>query len=360
MESESDSARHGIGGPLALLTADKNNDRVVLHVHHVLGDDLSASTHITHDQLRKAAGISHMNNHRITGATIETTNYSDGLVAVTVKSGDGETIPLTDRACVIGPDGSMAAANHVATPNATTTSKEMHLKQLSTDKHGFIPVSKMPADVDTRNRLNAAFYAGSSSAPSDADMFKHTVRSTNGTDERVAIPLKDRLTSDDGVLTAVASRCIVHQKKTAASIGGADARVVTMPHKITGEDCKHLVVSSASAQSIAETIKTNTKVHGTFGNGIIISSHGGMSEHARPGDHVITKLTLHRSPTGDPAEVSYLTDLMPADVQGSAAPNEATAAAATVHDDIYKKLMWSTKGATTAQIVSAECADEEA
>ena len=80
------SARHGIGGALALVTADKNNDKVVLHVHHVLDDNLNATTHITEEQLRKAAGISHMNNNRITGMTRETKNKSDGLVEKTDKS----------------------------------------------------------------------------------------------------------------------------------------------------------------------------------------------------------------------------------------------------------------------------------
>ena len=355
MPAASNSGHTGLNG-LSGITADVNHDRAVVCVRQTLGPDRTAETTITEPQLRHALGVSHINLHNITGVELDTQSNSNGIVAMTMRSGCGQSIPVTNRQYTVS--GTQACgAHHMATPGAVG-SGVMPLKTLRTDKHGFVPVTVQTEQERERNKLNAAFYAGSSAEPSDADMYRHTIRSKNEGEERVAIPLRQMLTTEDGVMTAVASRCIVHQKKAPSTVGGAGAKVVNMRHKGTGEECDHLVVSSEAASRLCETVKSNTKVHPTFGRGLKILADGNVGGGTVEGDTITTRLTLHRQPTDETTKVTYQTDMMPAEIAASAvvAPDVQTKHDAEWHGKIWGKA--KTPNATIVEVDSGGGADD--
>ncbi|MGB0547725.1 MAG: hypothetical protein ACPGR8_01210 [Limisphaerales bacterium] len=314
------SADHelGIHGKLQHVLADANHTEATLCVHHVLGEDLSSTTHVTQDQLRKAANISHINLLNPTKLTIETINQSDGMAAVTIKGGDGSALPVTDRQCA-HVNGSMLAAHMVALPGTNKTS-DMAFKQLPTDKHNFVPHDAMSEEEKQRNKLNAAYYPAHTDVPSDSKLYANTITASHNGEDRIAIPLTEKVTPETGGLSAVASRCIKHQKKKPSDLcPSGNAQVVTMPHKTTGEDVEHLVADAAAVKAMADTVRANTAVKGTFAEGVVITSHG-ISEQSKPGDHIISKVTIHRCPTDETGKVTLQKDLMPTEVAGGFAP----------------------------------------
>lgn len=340
----------GIHGNLQNVTADLNHDKAVLVVEHEIPDDGGAtSTHITQEQLRKALGVSHINLHNVHAISVESSALnSNGVSAVTVRSGDGTALPTTDRHCHVH-DGAMAAAHLITMPGHVASTGEMALKSLQTDKHSFVAHGELTADQKKRNELNAALYATSSAAPSDEMLYKNTVKAEKGGISRVAIPLRQTPTTDDGALTAVASRCILGQQK-APTVLAPDAKIIQMPHKVTGEVCDHLLASADSVEQMARTIKDNTKVHGTFGSGLTIDTHALGNSH-QPGDTVVHKITLHRTPTGEANKVTYIRDLVP---DGVVAPtngaNEAPGMEAEWHKAMFKSAPSSTKTAVATTV----------
>ena len=351
------SADHelGIHGKLQHVLADANHTEAVLCVHHVLDEDLTASTHVTQDQLRKAANISHINLLNPSKLSIETINNSNGMTAVTVKGGDGLGIPVTDRHCAAHGD-SMIAAHMVALPGANKTG-EMAFKQLPTDKHNFVPHDSLSEEEKQRNKLNAAYYPGHTDVPSDAKLFADTITASHNGEDRIAIPLTDKVNPETGGLSAVASRCIKHQRRKVTDLcPNGNAQLVTMPHKSTGEEVEHLVADASAVKAMAETVRANTTVKGTFANGLHISTHG-ITEHSKPGDHIISKVTIHRSPTGEPGKVTLQKDLMPSEVAtGFAAV--ATGGPISGHDQKWHDAMFAKKkGAAGAVPQIAEAPD---
>lgn len=304
----------GIHGKLQHVLADANHTEATLCVHHVLDENLQASTHITQEQLRKAANVSHINLLNPTAVSIETVNNSKGMAAVTIKGGDDTPIPITDRHCASHND-SMLAAHMVALPGTNKTG-EMAFKQIPTDKHNFVPHADMSEEEKQRNKLNAAYYPGHDDVPTDAKLFENTISAKHNGEERIAIPLTSKVTPDVGGLTAVASRCIKHQKKKPTDLcPNGNATIVTMPHKQTGEEVEHLVADASAVKAMADTVRANTAVKGTFAKGIQIFTHG-ITEHSEPGDHVISKVTIHRCPTDSSGKLTLQKDLMPSEVAG--------------------------------------------
>ena len=347
----------GIHGKLQHVLADANHTEAVICVHHTLGDDLTATTHVTHEQLRKAANVSHMNLLSPKAIKLKTINQSDGVMAISVKGGDGEPLPVTDRHCA-HVDGSMLASHLMALPGETSTN-EMALKQLSTDKHNFVPVSLLSEEEKQRNKLNAAYYPGLEGVPSDAKLYKDTISASHNGTERIAVPLVDRITAKTGGLSAVASRCLKHQKKRPVDLcSSGSPALVTMPHKATGEDVEHLVADAAAIRAMADTVKANTAVKGTFAKGLQLTTQG-LNEHCQPGDHVITQLTIVREPTADPATVTYQKDLMPAEVKSGTVLADAEQGVVSHNDQKWHDAMFAkTKGAAGAVPQIAAIADD--
>lgn len=306
----------GIHGPLQNVIADANNAKAVIMItHEVPPPGEVTSTTVTQEQLRKCMGVPHANLHNVHSMEI-TTNAKQSTImsGVTVKSGDGAPLPTTERHCAMIGD-SMAAAHVVAMPQSITSSGEMKLKALSTDKHGFKPPDALSEEEKQRNVLNACFYAHNSDAPDNAALYKHTITAERDGVRKTAIPLTDKVTPDHGGLTAVASRCLKQQGKGPKALA-ADATVVKMPHRVTGEITEHLLASTASVDAMAAQIKANTKVCGTFASGVTIDTHGMVEDGDYvPGQKVTHQIVFHRTPTGESHEVTYVKDVAP---QGTA------------------------------------------
>jgi hypothetical protein len=341
----SDDHTLGIHGALQHVVADLNMPKSSVLVHHVVGEDGCATTNVSQEQLRKALGVSHINLHNITGVQIKTQNQSSGPVACTIRSGNGEPLPLTDRMTAMN-EGSMQAANQIVMPNTTHETGVMVLKELSTDKNKHKPYTGLTDEEKMRNKLNAAYYAHEGDSPSETHLFLHTVKAEHDGKSRVAIPIKAVIGPEDGGLTAVASRCIVHQKK-APKLLASDATIIKMPHRATGEMCDHLLASTRSVELMAETVRKNTEVNQTFGQGLSITTHS-MNEHCEPGDHVIHEVTFHREPSTDSDKVCYQRDLMPDAVAASTAT--PAVAGGSAHEGAWHQAMFGKKNAGGASI----------
>ena len=335
----------GIHGKLQHVAADLNHEDVTFCVHHVLGADKKDTTTLSQEQVRKMMGISHINLANVSAMSIKTQNASAGLAAVTVKGGDDHPLPITHRQCA-HVNGGVVAAHTVALPADTTTSGRMPFKKLTTDKHNYEAPSDQHDEDKQRNRLNAAFYPGLEDSPSEAKLFQDTITARHDGEERTAIPLVDRVTPATGGLAAVASRCILLQRKKPSDLC-AGATLVEMPHKKTGEMCKHLVASASAVKTMAETVRANTAVRGTFMEGLTITTHG-LGDHAMEGDHVISQITLHREPTGESNEVTYMKDLMPAEVQGGTITTEADMGEAHARQNEWHAAMFGKKAKAAA------------
>ena len=341
----------GIGGPLAKISADHNNTSGTIMVHHVLGNDLTATTHISQPVLAKALGVSHINAHNVDAVSFSTDNHSDGIVGVVVKTGSGDPLPTTQRHCVVGPDDTLTAVMHAAPPNSTgRESGIIPLKELRNDKTLYKKYSGR-ADADKqRIQLNAGLYAHAVKPPTEADMYRNSITSENEGNSRVAVPLRKTVTDDDGVLTQVMSRCIIHQKKGPTAVGGAGAKIVEMPAPETGEQTAYLVMDHAKCKSLVGEIVENCKIDPMFEDGLHITTIGSVSDHAKPGDHVITTMTLHRTPTGDATKgVTYQADLVPAGGKVAATGGATAAQETEIHQAIWGRKV----NAGAAQIIDA-------
>lgn len=351
MSVAEDLSQAGIGGPLAKISADHNNETGTITVHHVLGADLTASTHISQPVLAKALGVSHINAHNVDAISFSTDNHSDGVVGIVAKTGAGDPLPTTSRHCVVGPNDTLTAVLHAAPPN--TQGREsglIPLKELRTDKTAYKKYSGLADSDKQRIQLNAGLYAHAVKPPSEDDMYRYSITSKNEGSSRVAIPLKKTVTDDDGVLTQVMSRCIIHQKKAPTAVGGAGAKVVDMPSPETGEKTPYLVMDHDKCKSLVGEITENCKIDPLFENGMHIQTIGSVSNHAKPGDHVITTMTLHRTPTGDAdAGVTYQADLIPAGGKVSAIGAGASANESEIHQAIWGRKV----NAGAAQIIDA-------
>lgn len=352
-----DESSHALGimGELQHVAADLNQPKASVVVHHVLDEDGTASTTISQEQVRKALGVSHINLHNVTGMEIHTQSSSAGPIGCTVRSGNGAPFPITDRqTAMVG--GAMAAAHQIVLPNATEQTEVMPLKAITTDKNKHVPHHKLTEEEKMRNKLNASYYAGEEKPPSDERLYLHTVKASNGGDERVAIPLKSVVTPEDGGLTAVASRCIIHQKKSPKTLA-ADATIIQMPHRTTGEMCDHLMASTRSVEAMADAVRKNTTVNKLFGDGVVISTHP-INEHCQPGDHVTHKIVFHREPSGDAKEVSYKRDFMPESVAGGIAT--VTTTGGLEHEGAWHSAMFGKKGSAGASTDHTHGADAQA
>ena len=350
----------GIGGKLQHVLADCNHETAKICVQHVLGDDLTATSHVSQEQLRKALGVSHINLSNVTGMELRTSNTSGGLAAVVVQSGDGSPLPITHRHCAHHGEG-VVAAHIVAMPADVAETGVMPMKSLVTDKHNFVPHGERTPDEHKRNELNAAYYPQHGSTPSSAKLYQDCIHAKHSDEERVAIPLVDKITPDVGGLTAVASRCIKLQKKRPADLC-AGASIVRMPHKVTGEDVDHIVADAKVVSGLADTVKSNTKVCGTFADGVKIVTHG-LGDHAKPGDHVITQLTFHRSPTGDVGKVTMMKDLMPQEVHTGTVVGDASIGVTCEREQTWHDAMFAKKksaAGATPQIAASVGGDAAA
>lgn len=338
--SADNDATLGIGGKLAAHVACTGEKDAKITVHHVLSNTRMAETFIPGDQLQRALHVSHHNIAYPHSMSIETHSASGGVVGVTVHSaGDTETsMPTLARTCVATSGGGLAAVLHAAMPNTTSASRDMRFQSLKTDVHGYQPPDDVADDARARDKLNAVLYAGARGPPSEADMYRHTTKSRNGTDERVAIPIKDSPGAGDGTLTHVVSRCYA-AKKAMSTIGGPESKVVDMPHRDTGEITKHLVVPAAKAAEMASIVAANTKVAGTFANGIIIRSHGDIDAHAKAGDSCVHTITFHRTPLKD-GQITYKSELA-----GAAGASVTLPGTVSANEDAVHKAMWG-KSAT--------------
>lgn len=334
----SDDHTLGIHGKLQHVAADLNHDKAVIYVEHEVPEPGAVtSTKISEEQVRKALGVSHINLNNVHAVSVTTNaQAANGLTGVTLRSGDGAVFPTTERHCAMVGDSAMAAAHAITMPGTVSESGEMTLKAIQTDKHAFKPHGDKSAEEKKRDELNAALYSHSGAAPDDDVLYKHTVKAQKDGVTKIAIPLKENVTNDDGALTAVASRCIIAQKKAPQVLAG-DATIITMPHKSTGVDCDHLLVSEQSAKAMTAQIKENTKVQGTLGHGLIVETHA-LGEMHSPGDKVIHKIVLHRTPTGDKDKVTYMRDLVP---EGITTPAAALDAPETVHEAAWHKAMFA-------------------
>ena len=361
--SEADSTL-GIHGKLQHSLADANHEDVTLVVCHQLGDDLSHTAHISHDNLRKAAGVSHMNLLRPESMTVECQNLSGGLAAVTVKGGDGEPLPVTNRHCAHLDNGAMVASHVIAMPNATTASGDMHFKQLPTDKHNYIRPENMSDPDNERAKLNAVHYAGQSAPPTEAKLMDQCITAKHEGRTRIAVPIMDKITADMGGLSQVATRCVRFGKKpvTALCTSGSPA-IIKMPHKDTGEEVDHLVADADAINAMANTVKMNTQINGTFANGLSITANG-LGDESSPGDMVTTVLKLKRKPTGDPKSVTLQRDLMPKELAAGTVTLADGAASHSAnhqkwHDAMFKPVNKKAMGAAP-QIEHTEAAGGDA
>ena len=93
----------GIHGKLQHVIADANHEAATIIVNHTLGDDLTACSHISQENVRKAACVSHTNLLNADAVTVTTQNLSGGVAAVTIKGGDDKPITATNRHCMHTP-----------------------------------------------------------------------------------------------------------------------------------------------------------------------------------------------------------------------------------------------------------------
>lgn len=355
MADSSEDHTLGIHGKLQHVVADANHETATLIVNHTLGDDLTASSHISQENLRKAACVSHTNLLNADAVTVTTHNLSGGVAAVTIKGGDDKPITVTNRHCMHTPNGGMVASHVIALPNQVTSSDKMHLKELPTDTHNYTrPENVSPQDAE-RNKLNAVYYAAHDGPPGDDHLFKDTIEASHNGLDRIAVPIYDKISSDHGGLSAVASRCLKLQKKRVADlVPNGNGKIVQMPHKITGDMVEHLVADAPAIRSMAATVKSNTQVQGTFAKGLKISTNG--LENSKPGDQLITTVTIHRKPTSDPTKVVLQKELMAKEVAaGTIHAGGADVAVSGRQQDWHNAMFSHTKGAkdATPQIAAA-------
>ena len=345
------------------ICADQNRTTPKLVFSATLDSNKRATCKVSHDHLREIMGVSNMNAAHIKSLKIHTDSRSNGIVATTLKGGDGEDLPITDKThFVIGSGENSVCAHHIAMPGTKTSTGDMHLKTLPTDPHGYVAHADLSDEDKKRASLNAGLYPNAGASIAKADMWKGTVSAEKvGHGKRIAIPLDQG--GDAGALSAAATRAVL-SKASLSTVGGPGAKIIEMPHPETGMATKYLVGGEDAINATAESISKNTAVPKTFANGWQIQVDGSMCRNTRPGDQVHHVIEFNREPLGEAHKVTLMKDLVPAELHGTS-PGLMVGSDSGTNNQRYTALMFGksaansgaaeiTHGAVSTEVVDGE------
>lgn len=312
----------GITGSHSDAIADCHNECTPVFVEATMGPDYKARTVIDAPTLRKALGVANLRQANITGLQLETHNPTDGVVGVTLQKGNGEPLPITQRACFATGVGSgdasgIVAMNHVAKPGIVSASQLAKFK-------GNIPgleyehPSSITADMRENNHKTCAFYPGHDAPLTKESAFKNTIEASNDGQTLIGVPIKETAChKNDGIMTHVVSRAMGGAPNPAALTKrlSPTGKVMDLPTK-DGKTAKHFVDTQASFDKIYADLSNKVNPPSTLEHGISITHHFLDTTRHKPGDRVFTQCNIKRH---IPEEVDSHQVMLRSDIAGGMA-----------------------------------------
>jgi hypothetical protein len=352
----------GIAGTASEAIADCLNKTTPLYVEATLDDSLSCTTTIEPAALRKALGVANMRQANVCAMHLESHNASSGPVGVVVKQGDGNSLPVTQRACFASSNGSEAASvvavHHVAKPQVLSTSQMAHFKE-GIEGAPFTHPKNHAADVTANNLKNCAFYPGNDKELTEEAAFKGTIEATDAGKTLVAVPIKDLPhPTEDGTLMHVVSRALGNTPSPNAKKLSASGAVCHLPDpKSDGKTMACFVDSRDSMQAMYSRLKEKVDPQGPFKSGIQIQ-HSALSTSCKPGDRVWTQVNLVRHIPDDHEPHAILTrsqvaDGTPIPMAPSASTNSTTKSSAWQEQCAAAMFGKGTSGSATVAVKTA-------
>jgi hypothetical protein len=291
----------GITGSHSDAIADCHNECTPVFVEATMGPDYKARTVIDAPTIRKALGVANLRQANVTGVQIETHNPTDGVVGVTLQKGNGDPLPITQRACFAtgvgdGDSSGIVAMNHVAKPGIISTSQDNHFKAnipgLPYEHH---PAALTP-EMRDNNQKTCAFYPGHDVALTRESAFKNTIEASNGGQTLIGVPIKETACHEsDGIMTHVVSRAMGSAANPASMTKrlSPTGKVMDLP-TIDGSMAKHFVDTKESFDRIYADLSTKVNPPSTLEHGIAITHHFLDTTRHKPGDRVWTQCKINR------------------------------------------------------------------
>jgi hypothetical protein len=312
----------GITGSHSDAIADCHNECTPVFVEATMGPDYKARTVIDAPTIRKALGVANLRQANITGLQFETHNPTDGVVGVTVQKGNGDPLPITQRACFAtgvgaGDSSGVVAMNHVAKPGIVSSSQPAKLK-------GNIPgiehdlAHEISPDMRDNNHKTCAFYPGHDKPLTKESAFKNTIEASNDGQTLIGVPIKETACHQtDGIMTHVVSRALGGEAKPGplAKRLSPTGKVMKLP-TIEGKDALHFVDTKESFDKIYNDLSTKVNPPSTLEHGIAITHHFLDTTRHKPGDRVWTQCKINRHV---PEDVDGHKVLLRSDIAGSMA-----------------------------------------
>ena len=313
----------GITGSHSDAIADCHNDCTPVYVEATMGPDFKARTVIDAPTIRKALGVANLRQANITSLQIETHNPTDGVVGVTLQKGNGDPLPITQRACFAtgvgtGDSSGIVAMNHVAKPGIISTSQDNHFKANIPGLEYDLHPKTIGADMRENNHKTCAFYPGHDVALTKESAFKNTIEASNEGQTLIGVPIKETACHEaDGIMTHVVSRAMGSAANPASMTKrlSQTGKVMELP-TIDGSTAKHFVDTKESFDRIYADLSNKVNPPSTLEHGIAITHHFLDTTRHKPGDRVWTQCKINRH---IPDEVESHQVLLRSDIAGGMA-----------------------------------------